>query len=92
MLQCELSNSNPNVILLSKAGAVPGKTIKLFGYKGIGKSLSANSVVAILVKNNISFKQIQTTDENTLAIHTPTNMRPVIIYTSYIPLRLPHSQ
>ena len=53
------------------------------------KSLGAFSGVAILIKYNIKYSEIPTTDQNTLAIRILTTIGPIIICTSYIPPRLP---
>ena len=88
-LQCELSNSNPDIILINETGEVPNNNLKLYGYRSITKSLGTFSGVAILIKYNIKYSEIPTTDQNTLAIRILTTIGPIIICTSYIPPRLP---
>ena len=89
LLQCELPNSNSDVILINETGDVPDNNLKLFGYKSITKSLEAHLGVAILIRYNIKYIEIPTTDENTLAVRILTSIGPIIICTSYIPPRLP---
>ena len=89
LLQCELSNSNPDIILVNETGLVKNNRIKIQGYNSLSKSLSPYSGVAILIKHGILFTQIPTTDPNTIAIRTNTQIGPIIICTSYIPPRIP---
>ena len=88
-LQCELTNSNPDVILINETGEVPNNNLKLYGYRSITKSLGAFSGVAILIKYDIKYSEIPTADQNTLSIRILTTIGPIIICTSYIPPRLP---
>ena len=55
LIQCELPNSNLDVMLINETGDIPGNNLKLFGYKSITKSLAANLGVAILTKYNIRY-------------------------------------
>ena len=87
-LQCELLNSNPDVILINETGDVPDNNLKLFGYRSITKSLGAYSGVATLIRYNIKYTEISTIDKNTLAVRIPATLGPIIICTSYIPPRL----
>ena len=90
IFQCELSNLNPDIILINETGIVPNGSLKLRGFRSITKALeNRNSGVAILIKNNISFIQIPTTDNNTLAIKIPTTIGEIVVCTSYIPPRIP---
>ena len=84
----KLTNSNPDVILINETCEVPNNNLKLYGYRSITKSLGAFSGVAILIKYNIKYSEIPTTDQNTLAIRILTTIGPIIICTSYIPPRL----
>ena len=79
LLQCELPNSNPDVVLINETGEISDNNLKLSGYKSITKSIEAHSGVAILIKYNIRYVEIPTTDKNTLAIRIPTNIGPIII-------------
>ena len=86
-LQVEISNYNPEVILINETGITKYNQLKLLGYTSLGKSNIANHGVAIFIKDNIKFELINTKEEGTLAIKMSTNFGPVIISTIYSPPR-----
>ena len=89
-LQVELSNHNPEVILINETGKVYDNQLKLLGYTSLGKSNTTNHGVAIFVKEKIKYELINTKEEGTLAIKLSTNLGPIIISTIYSPPRNTH--
>ena len=89
IFSCDLSNFNPDIILLNEIGKTKFNSLKLNGYKCICKSIDNHSGVVIFIRNNIQFNQIITPDPNTLAIKIMTTLGPLIIITAYIPPRTP---
>ena len=88
LLQVELPNTNPDIILVNETGKTKNNNVKLTGYRSIFKSLDINSGVAILIKYDFQFYEIPVVDNNTIAIKLMTNMGPILISTSYVPPRV----
>ena len=90
LLQCELANLHPDLILINEIGEIYDNSFKLLGYSSLCKSAGLYSGVGILVKRGLPYIEIPTTDLNTIAIKLYTVIGPIIIATSYIPPRIPH--
>lgn len=86
-LMIELSNFNPDVVLLNETGNRPDFHIKLQGFNSINKSNGAFSGVAILIKQSLSFEYVFTSETNVLAIKLHTQLGPILISTAYSPPR-----
>ena len=89
IFQVELSNYNPDIVLLNSIGTDPSYKLKVRGYNVISKSEGPSSGVAILVKNNLSFESIVLPHKSIIAIKLKTTLGPVVIATAYIPPRVP---
>ena len=87
--QVELSNHNPDIILLNEINLPEDSVIKIPNYKSITRPLGEFNGSAILIRRDISFQEIHLNHNKFIAIKISTNTGPIIICTTYIPPRDP---
>lgn len=87
LLTTALHSSLPDIFLLNENNT--SKNIKCRGYYTI-QNFNNHSGVAILIKNNIQFSIIPTSNDTILAIKIQTTLGPLIIATIYSPPRFNH--
>ena len=86
-LSVELSNHNPDVILLNELSIPNDFQVQLNNYHSISQCQGNFTGVSILIRNNLSFQEIPFIHEKIIAIKVFTNTGPIIISTAYIPPR-----
>ena len=86
-LATEISNYNPDVILLNETALNPLSHPKIPGYKGVMKSHGQYSGVAIFIKIHLLYEYIHVDDDNSLAIKLMSEVGPIVIATNYCPPR-----
>ena len=85
----ELSNYNPEIILLNEINLPENSNIKLHNFHSITKAFGNFNGSAILIRKDISFQEIPLKNNKFIAIKIITSLGPLIISTAYIPPRDP---
>ena len=86
-LKLELHNQNPDIVLLNETGKTNLNSLKIHGYKGLGKNNTEFHGAAIFVKYNFHFEIIELDDPTMIAIKLKTSMGTIILSTTYCPPR-----
>ena len=87
LLECELCNHQPDIILINEIGDV--SNIKLQGYTSMSSALGLFLGVGILIRSGLIFYSIPLTSDNILAIKLITTIGTIIIASAYIAYRDP---
>ena len=86
-LSVDITNYNPEVILLNETGAASIQQLKLQGYNCTTTNNTAHHGATIFIKENIIYEVIPTYEEGTIAVKILTNFGYIIISTIYCPPR-----
>ena len=87
LLQCELCNHQPDIILINETGEI--SNIKLQGYTSKSSALGVFLGVCIMIRSGLSFCPVPLMNPNILAIKLITTLGTIIIATAYIACRGP---
>ena len=82
-LLVDLSNYQPDIILLNETGLPQLNIPNIRGYSTLSKSNGRFTGAAILIKQHLQYELLPVTDQNTVAIKLQSNLGPLIIATSY---------
>ena len=88
-LSVDISNYNPEIILINETGQANPSQITLQGYESISANNTPYDGVAILIKNNINYQPIHLLEDSILAIKILTSFGHIVIATAYSPPRYP---
>ena len=87
LLECELCNHQPDIILINEIGEV--SDIKLQDYASMNSALGLFSGVCILIRSGLTFYPVPLTNANILTIKLITTLGTIIIATAYVAYRDP---
>ena len=87
LLSADISQYNPDIILLNEVGKMDSLQLKLRGYKGSGINLEECDGVAIFTRYQLAVEHLFFVHNDIMAIKLTTNMGHIIIATSYSPPR-----
>ena len=86
LLNVEINNHQPDIVLLNETSKVYGK-ISIRGYKTIALNNELYDGIAILYKTQLNVEHLYFHNKDLLAIKLFTNFGPIIIATTYAPPR-----
>ena len=87
LLSVEITEHNPDIILLNEIGKMDPLNLKLRGYKGYGINTEICDGMAIFTKYGMSIEYMYFIQGDLLAIKVATSMGQIIVATSYSPPR-----
>ena len=85
--QVMCSQHNPDIILLNETSLPVNKTTNIRGFTSIDKANGQYTGVSLLIKTELKFEKIITSDDTTIAIKLFTTYGTMIIATAYVPPR-----